>query len=191
MDRCTYQIILTKIATTHCSIQILKFNNLLKKAIFIDRDGVINSDIGHYYIYRPEDFVLNNGIIEALKLFQEAGYLLIVISNQGGVDKGEYTTDDVDIVHDKMRQLLSDKGVELTDIYYCPHHNAIQKCLCRKPLNLNIEKAISRFDIDRTQSWMIGDSPRDIVAGQSSGIHTLKIESNENILPFVKNILSN
>lgn len=168
-----------------------KFCSLLKKAIFIDRDGVINSDVGHYYIYRPVDFVLNDGIIEALKQFQKTGYLLIVVSNQGGVDKGEYGIEDVALVHQKMCQLFSAEGIELSEIYYCPHHDSVQKCLCRKPLNLNIEKAISRFDIDRTASWMIGDSQRDIMAGEASGLHTLKIESNENILPFVKNITAN
>ena len=162
----------------------------MNKAIFIDRDGVINSDIGHYYIYKPEDFILNEGIIEALQQFKEAGYLLIVISNQGGVDKGIYTCDDVEAVHQKMRSLLEKKGIELSEIYYFPHHSEVQKCMCRKPSNLNIEKAIIRFNIDRTQSWMIGDSVRDILAGKASGLHTLKIESNENILPFVKSIIN-
>lgn len=161
----------------------------MNKTIFIDRDGVINSDIGHYYIYKPEDFVLNDGVLSALKAFQDAGFLLIVISNQGGVDKGQYTCEDVELVHHKMRELLSAKGIILSEVYYCPHHNDVQKCLCRKPLNLNIEKAIARFNIDRTQSWMIGDSPRDIVAGKASNLHTLKIESNESILPYVQGIV--
>jgi D-glycero-D-manno-heptose 1,7-bisphosphate phosphatase len=187
----SYNLHFVLIPGTSVKFQIsnYKFQLLLNKAIFIDRDGVINSDVGHYYIYRPDDFVINDGILEALKQFQESGYLLIVISNQGGVDKGEYTTDDVEQVHQKMKELLSADGIELTDIYYCPHHNTIQKCLCRKPLNLNIEKAIARFDIDRTQSWMIGDSPRDIVAGKAAGLKTLKLESNENLLPFVDQIL--
>lgn len=161
----------------------------MNKAIFIDRDGVINSDVGHYYIFRTEDFVLNDGIVSSLKQFQDADYLLIVISNQGGVDKGQYTTNDVEAVHQKMKDLLREEGIQLAEIYYCPHHNEVQKCLCRKPLNLNIEKAISRFDIDRTLSWMIGDSKRDIVAGQASKLKTLKLESNENLLPFVDQIL--
>lgn len=161
----------------------------MNKAIFIDRDGVINSDIGHYYIFKPEDFVLNDGIVDALKAFQNAGYMLIVISNQGGVDKGQYTCNDVDKVHQKMCDLLQRKGVVITAIYYCPHHTDIQKCLCRKPLNLNIEKAIARFGIDRNSSWMIGDSPRDIRAGKSSGLHTLKINSNENLLPYLETLI--
>ncbi len=161
----------------------------MNKSIFIDRDGVINSDVGHYYIYKPEDFILNKGIVEALKAFQDAGFLIIVISNQGGVDKGEYTCKDVELVHQKMRDLLSQAGVEITEIYYCPHHDAVQKCMCRKPQNLNIEKAIARFDIDRNASWMIGDSKRDIEAGFLSGLKTLKIDSNEDITPYITDII--
>lgn len=162
----------------------------MMKAIFLDRDGVINSDVGHYYIYKPHDFILNEGIIASLKRFQEAGYLLIIISNQGGIDKGEYSTTDVDLVHEKLRSLLAKENIKLTEIYYCPHHDKVQKCLCRKPLNLNIEKAITRFDIDRTASWMIGDSLRDIEAGKASGLRTVKLESNENLLPYVDQILA-
>ena len=161
-----------------------------KKAIFIDRDGVINSDVGHYYIYKTKDFILNKGIVESLKAFYEAGFLLIVISNQGGVDKGVYTNADVESVHAKMQSLLADSGVQLTAIYYCPHHSYVQKCLCRKPLNLNIEKAISRFNIDRKASWMIGDSERDIEAGKLSNLNTLKLESNENLYPYVAEIIA-
>lgn len=160
------------------------------KAIFLDRDGVINSDVGHYYIYKPQDFVLNSGIVESLKQLQADGFLLIVISNQGGVDKGEYTNIDVELVHQKLRFLLGEHGIFLDEIYFCPHHNDVQKCLCRKPLNLNIEKAISRFGIDRSQSWMIGDSPRDILAGKASLLNTIKLESNENLLSYVDQILS-
>lgn len=161
----------------------------MNKAVFIDRDGVINSDVGHYYIYRPEDFVLNAGLIEALKLWRDAGFIFIVITNQGGINKGEYTNNDVEMVHEKLRHLLAEEGIDIKEIYYCPHHDKFQKCLCRKPGNLNIEKGIARFNIDRTQSWMIGDSPRDIEAGKASGLQTLKIDSNQNMLPLVKEIL--
>lgn len=162
----------------------------MNKAVFIDRDGVINSDIGHYYIYKPEDFTLNVGVLESLQKLQEAGFLLIIITNQGGVDKGTYTTKDVDAVHHKMLQLMSAVGITISEIYYCPHHSDIQKCLCRKPLNLNIEKAIARFDIDRALSWFIGDSLRDIEAGKASELQTLKLESNEDMSSYIDTILN-
>ncbi|MFB6343204.1 D-glycero-alpha-D-manno-heptose-1,7-bisphosphate 7-phosphatase [Saccharicrinis sp. FJH62] len=161
----------------------------MRKAIFIDRDGTINSDVGHYYIYKPEDFKLNPGVGEGLKLLQDVGFLIIVITNQGGVAKGEYTISDVEKVHLEMRNQLKKFGVSLTEIYYCPHHSDIQRCLCRKPGNLNIEKAISRFRIDRTQSYMIGDSERDMQAGQKSKLRCIKISTNADLLPVCQEIL--
>ena len=92
----------------------------LNKAVFLDRDGTINSDEGHYYIYKPEDFVFNPGVIEGLKRLQKAGYLLIVITNQGGIAKGIYTREDMFKVHEKMCAELEKHGVTLTKIYYCP-----------------------------------------------------------------------
>ena len=105
----------------------------LNKAVFLDRDGTINSDEGHYYIYKPEDFVFNPGVIEGLKRLQKAGYLLIVITNQGGIAKGIYTREDMFKVHEKMCAELEKHGVTLTKIYYCPHHESIKTCVCRKP----------------------------------------------------------
>lgn len=161
----------------------------MKKAVFIDRDGTINSDAGHYYIYKPEDFNLNPGVGEGLKLLQDAGYLLIVITNQGGIAKRIYDISDVEKVHMEMKLQLAKYGVKLTETYYCPHHNDIHRCLCRKPGNLNIEKAIARFRIDRTQSFMIGDGERDMQAGEKSKLTCIKINKNTDLLPVCKSIL--
>ena len=161
----------------------------MKRAIFIDRDGTINSDAGHYYVFKPEDFKLNPGVGEGLKLLQDAGFMIIVITNQGGVAKGEYTIADVEKVHIEMRHQLKKFGVFLTEIYYCPHHSDVHRCLCRKPGNLNIEKAISRFRIDRKNSYMIGDSERDMQAGQKSKLHCIKIDTNADLLPVCQEIL--
>ena len=98
----------------------------LHKAVFFDRDGTINSDEGHYYIYKPEDFVFNPGVVEGMKRLQDAGYLLFVITNQGGVAKGIYTCEDVDRVHAYMCSELAKQGIQLTKIYYCPHHESVQ-----------------------------------------------------------------
>ena len=86
---------------------------MIHKAVFIDRDGVINSDEGHYYIYRVEDFKLNPELPKALKLLADNGFLLIVVTNQGGVAKGEYTLEDVEKVHSYLRSLLANEDVEL------------------------------------------------------------------------------
>ncbi len=162
----------------------------MNKAIFLDRDGVINSDKGHYYIYKIEDFKINKGIVESLKKFQENNYLLIIISNQGGVSKGIYTIEQVEEVHNYLKKYLKKYNIELTEIYYCPHHSSNEKCLCRKPNTLLLEKAIARFNIDVSASYLIGDGERDIEAGNKVGLHTIKINANENILKYCKLIVN-
>ena len=91
----------------------------MNKALFIDRDGVINSDEGHYYIYRVEDFKINEGIIEGLRNIQDAGFQIIVVTNQGGVAKGEYTEEDVNKVHTFFLSEMSKNNISIKDIYYC------------------------------------------------------------------------
>lgn len=162
----------------------------MNKAIFLDRDGVINSDVGHYYIYKVEDFKINDGIIESLQKFQEAGFLLIVISNQGGIAKGVYKKEDTDKVHQYFKNILSEKGIYIQEIYYCPHHSDIEKCICRKPDSQMIEKAIARFDIDISKSFFIGDSQRDIESAKKAKINAIKIDSNQNISDICETIIN-
>lgn len=162
----------------------------MKKAIFFDRDGVINSDVGHYYIYKVNDFRVNEGIIESMKLFQNAGFELFVISNQGGIAKEIYKKEDTDKVHRYFYEILSKEKIQLREIYYCPHHSDIEKCLCRKPDSLMIEKALARFNIDKSNSFLIGDSERDIKSAKKAKINAVKIDSNENILDICKSIIS-
>lgn len=163
----------------------------MKRAIFLDRDGTINSNRGHYYIWRKEDLLLNPGVIETLTELKLRGYLLIVITNQGGVSKGEYGMEDVEMVHTHLRSMLEEQGVILDEIYYCPHHSKLERCLCRKPLPLMIEKAMARFHIDPAQSWMVGDAPRDIEAGKAAGLQTILIESNSDLREVLGKIESN
>lgn len=163
----------------------------MKRAIFLDRDGTINSNRGHYYIWRKEDLLLNPGVIETLTELKLRGYLLIVITNQGGVSKGEYGMEDVELLHTHLRSMLEEQGVILDEIYYCPHHSNLERCLCRKPLPLMIEKAMARFHIDPAQSWMVGDAPRDIEAGKAAGLQTILIESNSDLRKVLGKIESN
>src|ERR1035437_10328277 len=138
----------------------------MNKAIFLDRDGVINQERGHY-TFGLDEFILNDGLFEALKAFQDKGFLLIVITNQGGIAKGLYSHKDVAILHNYLIEILAENGIHLTEIYYCPHHPDIGKCLCRKPNSLMLEKSIARFDIDAAKSYFIGDNDRDIIAGKA------------------------
>jgi D-glycero-D-manno-heptose 1,7-bisphosphate phosphatase len=161
----------------------------MQKAIFLDRDGVLNHEVGDY-IKRFEDFKLLDHIYEGLKLFFDSGYLLIVITNQGGIAKGEYTHETLSSIHDFMFSELRKHGIEITEIYYCPHHPIVSHCLCRKPGSLLVEKAVSKYLIDPKQSFFIGDKQRDIDCGEAVGVSGILIESNENWLPHAQQICS-
>lgn len=160
----------------------------MNKAIFLDRDGVINHPKKHYYVYRVEDFEINKGVIEALQQMQDKDYMLIVITNQGGIAKGKYTVADVDKVHSHMEELLALHGIHLSAIYYCPHHTRIENCLCRKPEPLMLEKAMAQFDIDPEQSWFIGDKKSDVEAGMRAGVRTIKIRKNQDLRKVLNRI---
>ncbi len=161
----------------------------MQKAIFLDRDGVINSDIGHYYIYKVKDFIINKGIVNSLKRFQEAGYMLFIVSNQGGVAKGIYSSDDVDQIHAHLEAKLLENDIRLQEIYYCPHHESVASCECRKPSPYMINQAIRKYNIDIKTSYLIGDSKRDIEAAEAAGIKGIKIEANEDISIYCDKIL--
>jgi D-glycero-D-manno-heptose 1,7-bisphosphate phosphatase len=111
---------------------------LLEKAIFLDRDGVLNEEPGDY-TWLVDRFHVLPGVLESLRIWKEQGYALIVITNQGGIDKGLYNHADVEAVHQYFQGLCIQQGFEIDDFYYCPHHNEISgKCLCRKPGSLMI-----------------------------------------------------
>ena len=151
------------------------------KAIFLDRDGVLNRERGDY-TWLLEDFVLNEGVVEALSEFQRRGYLLIVISNQGGIAKGMYTAAETDYLHLHLDRVLRNKGIELAEIYYCPHHPSTGNCLCRKPGSLLLEKALARFRLDAGLSYFIGDTQRDAEAGARAGVTPILIQPNSSLM---------
>jgi len=153
----------------------------MQKAIFLDRDGVINNEESNYYIFRTEEFFLNKGITQVLKELQDQGYIFIVITNQGGISKSFYTHEDVQRVHEKMIQLLAEHGIRLAEIYYCPHHSDNENCLCRKPKSISIEKGLARFNIDPDKSWFIGDRDTDMEAAKAAGLKTIKVKANQNM----------
>jgi D-glycero-D-manno-heptose 1,7-bisphosphate phosphatase len=159
------------------------------KAVFLDRDGVINNNEDRYYISEPGDLIPNTGIIDALKAFQDGNFQLFIISNQSGISKKIYSKKDCDRVHDRLMSILSGHGIYLTEIYYCPHHPEIENCFCRKPESLLFEKAVARFNIDIDQSWMIGDSERDIIAAEKAGLKSILIKSNEDIRKYTDRII--
>lgn len=159
----------------------------MSKAVFLDRDGVINSNANHYYVYKADDFKLNQGVIKTLNLLIKKGYLLIIISNQGGVSKERYTKADVEKLNNHMISLFARSNIKTLESYYCPHHSDIEKCICRKPDSLMIEKAIARFKINIPDSYMIGDSERDIEAAEKLGIKGIKVKANGNLFEEITN----
>ena len=157
----------------------------LRKAIFLDRDGEINKERGDY-TYLLENFEILPDVIESLELFQKKNYLLIIMSNQGGIAKNVYTKADVEILHSFLLMKLRESSIHITEIYYCPHHPLKGKCLCRKPDSLLIEKSIARFNIDCGLSYFIGDKERDILAGQQAGVKSILIKPNESLLNIME-----
>lgn len=162
----------------------------MNKAAFIDRDGVVNSDLGHYYVHSPEDFVFNPDIEMALLQLKKAGFKTVLVTNQGGVAKGEYSLQDVQRVHDFMQAKLKKVGAAFDAIYFCPHHHSVTECDCRKPKPGMIFNAIRDLNIDPTQSFLIGDSDRDIEAGRAAGLNAcFKVNKNSSILKTVEHVL--
>jgi len=153
----------------------------MRKAVFLDRDGVINRDISDY-TYRPEDFVILDGVIDAMKIFRDNGYIMIIITNQGGIAKKHYGHTDVELLHNNLKKVLAGENIFLEAIYYCPHHPVSGLCLCRKPGSLLLEKAIARFEIDAASSYFIGDMDRDVEAGRAAGVIPIKTTTNESLL---------
>jgi D-glycero-D-manno-heptose 1,7-bisphosphate phosphatase len=142
------------------------------KCVFLDRDGVLNEDLGDY-LFKLEDLVIPAGVPEALRLLKEAGFLLIVITNQAGIAQGLYKADAVYAIHEHMQRV---SGEMLDDIYFSPHHPKFSgESLTRKPDTLMLEKAIAKYNIDPMTSWMVGDRDRDMVAGKKTGLQTIHI----------------
>jgi len=145
------------------------------KAVFLDRDGVLNEEIGDY-VWRPEDFTVLPGVPESLARLKAAGYYLIVVTNQAGIAKGLYTAADMQRCHDKLQQAC---GNLIDAFYFAPSHPSVSESLSRKPGSLMLEKAIARFQLDPSQCWLIGDRMRDLEAGARVGVRGILIGHSE------------
>lgn len=137
------------------------------KALFLDRDGVINEDTG--YVYDIANFKFRDGIFDVLHKFCELGYKLIVVTNQSGIGRGYYTQKQFEILNDHMLGEFKKRGVNITKVYFCPHAPEAS-CECRKPKPKMILDAALEFGIDLEGSVMIGDKPSDVLAGQNAGV---------------------
>lgn len=162
----------------------------MNKAIFLDRDGVINE-----LVYNPkrkefeppheeEDLKLIEGSLNAIKTLFEYGYKMFLISNQPDYAKGKTTLAKLEEVHNKLHNIFSENEIVFSKYFYCYHHpDGIDPeygidCECRKPKNFFVKSAVNEFEINTNQSWFIGDRDTDILCGKNSGLKTILIENN-------------
>jgi D-glycero-D-manno-heptose 1,7-bisphosphate phosphatase len=152
----------------------------MSNAIFLDRDGTINVDTG--YVHTIEEFEFIPGAIDALRTLSELPAPVIVVTNQSGVGRGYFKESDVEALHEHMNDLLDDYDAEIDAFYYCPHHPDAdrvayrQDCQCRKPRPGLLKTAAEDFDVTFSESVMIGDSERDVEAGNEMGCHTILLD---------------
>jgi len=143
-----------------------------RSAVFVDRDGTINSDPG--YLSDPDAFELLPHAGEGMRLLQENGFALVVISNQSGVGRGLITIPQLLKIHERMKSKLGEEGVKLDEIYYCPHHPD-EGCSCRKPSPRLVMDAAGSLDLDLGSSYFVGDMVTDVQTGKGAGLKTVLV----------------
>ena len=168
-----------------------------KKAVFLDRDGVINKEKN--YLYQKKDFEFIDGVFEACRYFQKIGYQLIVVTNQSGIARSYYQKEDFYKLTKWMLKQFENQGIKILDVFFCPH-GPESTCNCRKPNPGMLLEAKEKHKIDMKNSWMIGDKEADVGAANAAGIkNTILVktghdidETNSNakfILKSIKNTL--
>lgn len=157
----------------------------MSKAIFLDRDGVLINNSKHYYIWKTDQLVLIDGAVENLKMLSNKGFQLFIVSNQGGISRGLYSKDDIEKLHTELIETFRKNQIEISEIAFCPHHPEIEKCLCRKPDSLMIEKLMAKYKVSKLNSYLIGDSQSDMEAAQKAGIQGIQIVPNQNMFPYI------
>jgi D-glycero-D-manno-heptose 1,7-bisphosphate phosphatase len=140
----------------------------MKKACFLDRDGVINEETE--YLSEPDKVKIITGVPEALRKLKDAGFVTIVVTNQSGVARGYYEEESVLKVHERIQHLLKQDNTAIDAFYYCPHHpDHGESCECRKPAPGMLLDAAKEFDIDLSESFLVGDRLSDLKAAQAAG----------------------
>jgi len=149
----------------------------MDKVIFVDRDGVINKDLIGDYVTSWDEFRFETGAVEGLKRLQDAGFKVIVISNQAGVGEGVFTEEALWDVHEHMIRELEHEGVQIYATHYCLHKKDEPNCSCRKPKTGLFEKAVEKLEIDKKKTYFIGDKATDVDAGKRFGIKTFFVRT--------------
>lgn len=153
----------------------------MNKAVFLDRDGTIN--IEKKYLYKIEDFEFIDGAQNAIKLLNDSGYKVIVITNQAGIARGYYNEGDVENLHLYISEELRKYGAHIDAFYYCPHHPSEGKgiykinCDCRKPKSGLYRRAIEEFNISAQESYVVGDKVSDLIPGIALNMKAILLET--------------
>jgi len=149
------------------------------KTVFLDRDGVINKEIG--YLHKTSDFQFIDYVFQSCKYLNSIGYQIIVITNQSGIGRGFYSKKDFFELNEWMIKQFRNSGVEIQEVFFCPH-SPEDDCECRKPKPGMFHSAFKKFNIDKKNSWMIGDKEDDITAARNAGLeNTILVRSGHDI----------
>lgn len=147
----------------------------MNNCIFLDRDGVLNEELG-FQVSSFDQFKIKKGVAEGLKRLKTAGFLLIVVTNQSGIAKGNYDDTFVMRCHQAIQEA---SGHALDDIYFAPGYDSVSKSLSRKPGSLMFERAMAKYGIEAKNSWMIGDRETDMIPAKKMGLNTIQISLRE------------
>ncbi len=153
--------------------------NYKQKVVFLDRDGVINKEVG--YLHKSEDFEFIDGVFTACQHYQANGYKLIIVTNQSGIARGYYQKEDFNKLTQWMLVQFGNQGIDILDVFFCPH-GPESSCTCRKPQPGMLLEARDKFNIDMENSWMVGDKEADISAANTAGISsTILVKSGHQV----------
>jgi histidinol-phosphate phosphatase family domain/HAD-superfamily hydrolase, subfamily IIIA len=162
----------------------------MEKVAFLDRDGVINVNIGkHCYVNSWDQFIFIAGAVEGIKRLNRAGYKVVIVTNQSGIAQNLMTVEQLEEVHKYLRMVVKNAGGHIDQIYYCPHART-EECSCRKPKIGMFLQAEKLYDMDKSSSFMLGDSSSDMEAAKNYGIAGYLFKDQDNLVTFIENILA-
>ena len=157
----------------------------MTKAVFLDRDGVINHDPGDY-TKTLEEFTILPDVLEAFQMIKENNYRIILVTNQGGVAKGLYPLENVYKIHNYLRAEALKVGVEIDEIYFAPYHDDYGRSLSRKPGSLMVERGVAKFQLNPAECVLVGDKARDVECAEKVGVPGIQIDVNGSLLEAMK-----